>query len=61
MPRPKKDGKTVSLLMDKDLFEQLEKYCEMTYLSKTAAIEKALKQMIAEEQAGVKDGLKRLK
>lgn len=46
MARPKKEGKTVSLLMDKELFEELEAYCEKTYLAKTAAIEKALRQML---------------
>ena len=50
MARPKKEGKAVSLLMDIDLFEQLEEYCEKTYLSKTAAIEKALKMMFEEEE-----------
>lgn len=49
MPRPKKDGKAVSLIMDKDLFERLESYCDETYLSKTAAIEKALKKALDEE------------
>lgn len=43
MARPKKDGKTVSLIMEKALFERLEQYCDETYLTKTAAIEKALK------------------
>ena len=46
MARPKKDGKAVSLIMDKDLYDRLEDYCDETYLSKTAAIEKALKEML---------------
>lgn len=50
MARPKKEGKAVSLLMDKILFEQLENYCEETYLSKTAAIEKALKLLFEEHE-----------
>lgn len=49
MARPKKDGKTVSLIMEKDLFEKLEAYCDETYLTKTAAIEKALRMMIDKE------------
>jgi len=49
MARPKKEGKAVSLLMDKDLFEQLEAYCEKTYLTKTAAIEKALRTLFDKE------------
>lgn len=55
MARPKKEGKAVSLLMDKDLFEELEQYCEKTYLSKTAAIEKALRQMLDREAETGKD------
>jgi hypothetical protein len=46
MSRPKKDGKPVSLIMDKELYTQLEAYCKKTYLTKTAAIEKALKEML---------------
>ena len=49
MARPKKEGKAVSLLMNKDLYEKLEAYCEETYLTKTAAIEKALRMMIEKE------------
>jgi len=49
MARPKKDGKTVSLIMEKELFDRLEAYCDETYLTKTAAIEKALRMMIDKE------------
>jgi predicted transcriptional regulator len=49
MARPKKEGKAVSLLMDKALYDRLERYCETSYLSKTAAIEKALDQMFRRE------------
>ena len=49
MARPKKDGKTVSLIMEKTLFERLEQYCDETYLTKTAAREKALRMMIDKE------------
>ena len=56
MARPKKEGKAVSLLMDKDLFKELEQYCEETYLTKTAAIEKALRMMIDKETDNTKKG-----
>ena len=46
MARSKKDGHPVSLIMDKTLFDRLEEYCEETYLTKTAAIEKALKEYL---------------
>lgn len=51
MARPKKDGKTVSLIMEKELFDRLEAYCDETYLTKTAAIEKALKNMLDERDS----------
>ena len=50
MARPKKDGKPVSLMMEINLFKQLEDYCEKTYLSKTAVIELALMQLFKEEK-----------
>ncbi len=49
MARPKKEGKNVSMIMDKSVFDVLERYCEKTYTTKTAAIEKALNKMLNEE------------
>lgn len=49
MARAKKNGKSVSLLMDEELYNKLEKYCGYTYLTKTATIEKALKQLFERE------------
>ena len=46
MARSKKDGKPVSLIMDKDLYARLEEYCDETYMTKTATIEKALKELL---------------
>ena len=54
MARPKKDGKTVSLIMEKDLYDKLEAYCDETYLTKTAAIEKALRMMRDKESESKK-------
>ena len=54
MARPKKEGKTVSLIMEKDLYDKLEAYCDETYLTKTAAIEKALRMMIDKESESKK-------
>ncbi|MCR5227301.1 MAG: hypothetical protein K6E27_08830 [Eubacterium sp.] len=50
MARPKKEGKPVSLMMEISLFNELENYCEKTYLSKTAVIEMALKQLFDEKE-----------
>jgi len=60
MARPKKDGKTVSLIMEKELFDRLEAYCDETYLTKTAAIEKALTELLDREAPKKKDGAKAL-
>lgn len=50
MARPKRDARKVSLLLDTELFEELEEYCEKTYLTKTAAIQKALSAMFEAEK-----------
>ena len=49
MSRPKRNARPVSLLLDTDLFDQLEEYCSKTYLTKTAAIQKALREMFERE------------
>lgn len=49
MPRQKKDHKAISIKLDKSLFVRLEEYCDNTYLTKTAAIEKALSEMLEKE------------
>lgn len=50
MARPEKDGQHISLYMEKAVAEALTKYCKKTMLSKTAAIEKAVKEMIEREK-----------
>ena len=50
MARAKKDGCHVSLYMDRIINEQLEQYCKETGLPKTAAIEKAIKEMMEKEK-----------
>lgn len=46
MAREKKDGSHVSLYMDRLIAEELTYYCKETGLPKTAAIEKAVKEMV---------------
>ena len=43
MARPKKDNTPISVRLDRDIFNSLEKYCEKTGMTKTASIEQALK------------------
>ncbi len=42
MAREKKEGQRVSLLMDREISDQLNRFCKDSGLSKTTAIEKAL-------------------
>ena len=49
MARPKKDGKYVNFYMDSELLKRLEKYCEETGLSKTAAIERFIAKGLEKE------------
>lgn len=50
MPREKKNGKHISLLLEQKLYDDLGQYCAETYLTKTATIEKALKQLFEEQK-----------
>lgn len=46
MARPKKDGKYINFYMDAEVFAALEKFTDETGLTKTMAMERALKQYI---------------
>ena len=42
MAKQNKDWKTLNIKLDRTVYEQLEKYCEETGLSKTVAVERIL-------------------
>lgn len=46
MARPKKDGIKATYLIDRPIMEELDKFCEETGLSKTVAVERALKMFL---------------
>ena len=48
MPRLKKDAKSFNIKLATPTYEALEKFCEETGLSKTAATEKILDRFFAE-------------
>ncbi len=48
MPRPKKDGKTVSFYLDKELLDRFDRFCDDTGRSKTGAIEWMMKKTLDE-------------
>ena len=50
MPKPKKDWKALNIKIQSEVYEQLEKYCEETGLSKTVAVERILSKTFKEHE-----------
>ncbi len=48
MPKPRKDWKALNIKIQSSVYEQLEKYCEETGLSKTVAVERILNKAFKE-------------
>ena len=48
MGQPKKDAKTISMKLDRNIYTKLDIFCDETGLSKTAATEKILNQYLSE-------------
>lgn len=48
MPKPKKNWKALNIKIQSEVYEQLEKYCEETGLSKTVAVERILSKAFKE-------------
>lgn len=48
MPRKKKEYSTVSIKMEKEIFELMDAYCEDTGVPKTALIERAVSEYVKE-------------
>lgn len=48
MPKPRKDWKALNIKIQSSIYEQLEKYCEETGLSKTVAVERILNKAFEE-------------
>ena len=49
MSRARKDGKYVNANINKDIYQLLEDWCNMSGQTKTAAVERALKQYCTEQ------------
>lgn len=49
MPRAKKDGKSINCVIERSIYERLEKYCDEAGQTKTLAIERILKQFFDEQ------------
>lgn len=50
MPKPKKDWKALNIKIQSEVYEELEKYCEDTGLSKTVAVERILSKAFKEHK-----------
>lgn len=50
MSKPKKDWKALNIKIQSEVYEQLEKYCEETGLSKTVAVERILSKAFKEHE-----------
>ncbi len=48
MSRIKKDGKNLNCIIDREIFEQLEIYCNEVGQTKTMAVERILKQFFSD-------------
>ena len=46
MGRPRKDNKPISMRISTSIFNKLEEFCEVTGLSKTVAVERAIEKYI---------------
>ena len=47
MPRKKKDGKFLNCYIRADIFDKLIKYCDDSFMPKTAVVEKALEKYLS--------------
>jgi predicted transcriptional regulator len=54
MGRPKKDGRDLNCFLRRDLFEQLEQYCDEMGQTKTMVIERALEKTFREHEKNKK-------
>ena len=54
MGRPKKDGRDLNCFSRRDLFEQLEQYCDEMGQTKTMVIERALEKTFREHEKNKK-------
>lgn len=48
MPKPRKDWKALNIKIQSSVYDELEKYCEETGLSKTVAVERILSKAFKE-------------
>ena len=60
MSREKKDAKNFACKFDREIFEKLEEFCELSGQNKTAVVERALEKYIEENLEMIKEVAKKL-
>ncbi len=60
MSREKKDAKNFACKFDREIFEKLEEFCELSGQNKTAVVERAVEKYIEENLEMIKEVAKKL-
>ncbi len=60
MPREKKDAKNFTCKFDREIFEKLEEFCELSGQSKTLVVERAVEKYLEENLEKMREFCKEL-
>lgn len=60
MPREKKDAKNFGCKFDREIFEDLEEFCDLSGQSKTTVVERAVKKYLEENLEKMREFSKQL-
>lgn len=60
MPREKKDAKNFACKFDREIFEKLEEFCELSGQSKTLVVERAVEKYLEENLEKMREFSKQL-
>ncbi|MBQ6231973.1 MAG: hypothetical protein IJJ80_00530 [Clostridia bacterium] len=60
MPREKKDAKNFACKFDREIFEKLEEYCQLSGQSKTAVVERAVQKYLKKNLEKMREFTKQL-
>ena len=60
MPREKKDAKNFACKFDREIFEKLEEFCQLSGQSKTAVVERAVQKYLKKNLEQMREFSKQL-
>lgn len=60
MPREKKDARAFGCKLDREIFERLEEFCELSGQNKTTVVERAVKKYLDENLEKMREFSKQL-